>query len=398
MIEIGNNTLSSSVTLITSGSEMDSQLAEELKKKIEEVTEDKIEIDLLPPSLPPTTLPSSSYSFLIQQSISLIIDMNNVLNCHVSPPLPQGLILNRTTCTISGSLSSSYSSHHTITASSDQLTHIRPISIEIISSLISYPQTNFIIGQGLSFSLTPTLTKVSTISIVSGSLPIGLNLSPSNGVISGSPSQLLSSQSVTIKALSGTATETVVLSFTVITPITSFNYPQSYVLSKNNPFSITPSINGHDPSFSIVSGSLPIGLSFNASTGKISGIPSTPSDFIDVTIQASNQVGSIQTQLFFVVKSVSTLTIILVSLVVLLILIIIILILIIIILLSKKKKPSLRIKSLDEVMKHVKHSVNHSSTPQSHSDSTTVQSNIVVFDSTTSTISSNQLSLNSSSV
>ena len=134
MIEIGHNTMSSSVKLITSGSEMDSQLAEELKKKIEEVTEDKIEIeiDLLPPSLPPTTLPPSSYSFLIQQSISLIIDMNNVLNCHVSPPLPQGLILNRTTCTISGSLSSVSFSSHSITAISDSITLIRIVSIEII--------------------------------------------------------------------------------------------------------------------------------------------------------------------------------------------------------------------------------------------------------------------------
>ena len=46
------------------------------------------------------------------------------------------------------------------------------ITIEIISSLISYPQTNLIIGQGLSFSIPPNLTKVSTLSIISGSLPI----------------------------------------------------------------------------------------------------------------------------------------------------------------------------------------------------------------------------------
>ena len=39
MIEIGNNTLSSVVRLTTSGTEMDMQLAEQLKNKIEEVTE-----------------------------------------------------------------------------------------------------------------------------------------------------------------------------------------------------------------------------------------------------------------------------------------------------------------------------------------------------------------------
>lgn len=59
MIEIGNNTLSSVVRLTTSGSEMDMQLAEQLKNKIEEGTEDiDIDIATLPPSLPPTTTPS----------------------------------------------------------------------------------------------------------------------------------------------------------------------------------------------------------------------------------------------------------------------------------------------------------------------------------------------------
>ena len=60
MIEIGNNTLSSVVRLTTSGTEMDMQLAEQLKNKIEEVTQDMIEIEIatLPPTLPPTTTPS----------------------------------------------------------------------------------------------------------------------------------------------------------------------------------------------------------------------------------------------------------------------------------------------------------------------------------------------------
>ena len=415
---------------------MDMQLAEQLKNKIEEVTEDiDIEIDLLPPSLPSITLPSSSYSFLIHQSISFTIDMNGVMNCHITPSLPQGLILNRTTCTISGTLTSLSFSSYNITAISDSNTFIRIVSIEIISSLISYPQTNLIIGQGLSFSITPNLTKVSTISIVSGSLPIGLSINPSTGVISGSPSQLLSSQSVTIEAMSGTAIETVVLSFTVITPISSFSYSQSsYVLSRDDPvsfiptvdgdqlsfsvssgslpiglsinsstgiisgtplscipltnitiqasnqvgstqftisiqviiplsnlhysqfsftlikgqsFSISPIISGDNPLFTITSGTLPPGLSLNQSTGIISGIPSSTFPSTSITIQASNQLGFIQTQLSFTVNALSTLTIILISLSILIILII--LIIIILIILSKKKKHTLPKKSIEEV-------------------------------------------------
>ena len=61
MIEIGNNTMRSVVRLITSGSEMDSQLAEELKEKIEEVTEYRVEvvISAVLPTIPPTQSPSS---------------------------------------------------------------------------------------------------------------------------------------------------------------------------------------------------------------------------------------------------------------------------------------------------------------------------------------------------
>ena len=326
MIEIGNNTLSSVVRLTTSGSEMDMQLAEQLKNKIEEVTEDiDIEIDLLPPSLPSITLPSSSYSFLIHQSISFTIDMNGVMNCHITPSLPQGLILNRTTCTISGTLTSLSFSSYNITAISHSNTFIRIVSIEIISSLISYPQTNLIIGQGLSFSITPNLTKVSTISIVSGSLPIGLSINPSTGVISGSPSQLLSSQSVTIEAMSGTAIETVVLSFTVITPISSFSYPRtSYALTLNNSFSITPNVDGDELSFSISSGSLPIGLSLNSSSGIISGTPSTTFKNTHITIEVSNRISLIQTQLSFRVKVLSTLSILLISITIVLIIILIV--------------------------------------------------------------------------
>ena len=278
---------------------MDMQLAEQLKNKIEEVTEDiDIEIDLLPPSLPSITLPSSSYSFLIHQSISFTIDMNGVMNCHITPSLPQGLILNRTTCTISGTLTSLSFSSYNITAISHSNPFIRIVSIEIISSLISYPQTNLIIGQGLSFSITPNLTKVSTISIVSGSLPIGLSINPSTGVISGSPSQLLSSQSVTIEAMSGTAIQTVVLSFTVITPISSFSYSQSsYVLSRDDPVSIIPTVNGDQLSFSVSSGSLPIGLSLNSTTGMISGIPTQ-----SVTIKAFNEVSDQSFSLSFTIQ------------------------------------------------------------------------------------------------
>ena len=59
MIEIGNNTMRSVVRLITSGSEMDSQLAEELKKKIEEST--TIKVVIVYPTQSPSPYPPITY-------------------------------------------------------------------------------------------------------------------------------------------------------------------------------------------------------------------------------------------------------------------------------------------------------------------------------------------------
>ncbi|KAK8797667.1 hypothetical protein WA171_005199 [Blastocystis sp. BT1] len=368
----------------------------------------------------------TSFLFLTERSVSTGIPS------FINTTLPDGLILDSLTGEIHGTPTIVKSiTSYSINAENGGGSASVSISIEIISSLISYPQTNLIIGQGLSFSIAPNLTKVSTISIVSGSLPNGLSINPSTGVISGSPSQLLSSQSVTIEAMSGTVIQTAVLSFTVITPISSFSYSQSsYVLSRDDPVSIIPTVDGDQLSFSVSSGSLPIGLSINSSigiisgtplssipltntiqasnqvgstqftisiqviiplsnlhysqfsftlikgqsfsispiisgdnplftitsgtlppglslnqsTGIISGIPSSTFPSTSITIQASNQLGFIQTQLSFTVNALSTLTIILISLSILIILIILI-----IIILSKKKKHTLPKKSIEEV-------------------------------------------------
>ena len=59
MMEIGHNTMSSSVKLSTSGSEMDSQLAKELKKKIEEST--TIKVVIVSPTQSPSPYPPITY-------------------------------------------------------------------------------------------------------------------------------------------------------------------------------------------------------------------------------------------------------------------------------------------------------------------------------------------------
>ena len=118
-----------------------------------------------------TSLSLPPYSFFIaQQTISLTIDMNGITNCVVAPPLPQGLTVNPSTCTISGYVTSSYSSVHTVTAVSGKLSHTRPITLTILVcyeslSLHLIHSTQSTQGQGFTIRNTVTsaiLKQVST--------------------------------------------------------------------------------------------------------------------------------------------------------------------------------------------------------------------------------------------
>ena len=144
-----------------------------------------------------------------------------------------------------------------------------------VPSSLNYNQTVYIIPSNTYFITIPTCQGDDlSFSITSGSLPIGLSLNSITGMISGSPSQSVSSRSVTIKAFNQVSDQSFSLSFTIQLIPSSLNYNQTiFIIQNNTYFIIKPTCEGDDLSFSIISGSLPIGLSFHSSTGIISGTP-----------------------------------------------------------------------------------------------------------------------------
>ncbi|KAK8800503.1 hypothetical protein WA171_005134 [Blastocystis sp. BT1] len=270
----------------------------------------------------------------------------------ISGSLPIGLSLNSSTGIISGIPSQSVSSQSvTIKAFnevSDQSFSLS-FTIQLIPSSLNYNQTIFIIQNNTYFSTTPYCEGDDlSFSIISGSLPIGLSFDSSTGIISGTPLSSIPLTNITIQAFNQVGSTQFTISIQVMIPLSNLHYSQfSFTLIKGQSFSISPIISGDNPVFTITSGTLPPGLSLNQSTGIISGIPSSTFPSTSITIQASNQLGFIQTQLSFTVNALSTLTIILISLSILIILII--LIIIILIILSKKKKHTLPKKSIEEV-------------------------------------------------
>lgn len=116
-----------------------------------------------------------------------------------------------------------------------------------------------------------------TFTLASGSLPAGLSLASSSGVISGTPTTAGATSFVVqvTDAKSGTATATLGLTVNAAVPpsITTTTLPSGKV---GVAYSTTlAASNGTTPySFSLVSGSLPAGLTLS-STGTISGTPAT---------------------------------------------------------------------------------------------------------------------------
>jgi hypothetical protein len=141
----------------------------------------------------------------------------------------------------------------------------------------------------------PTVTgTVTSWSISSGSMPVGLNLG-SDGQITGTPTALQSSTDVTIRATNSGGSTDCVISITVNdaapTNLTYSSNPAAYtinlVISDN-----MPSVTGTVVSYAVYSGSLPTGLSLNVSTGHIYGTPTALQSATNVTIRATNSGGS----------------------------------------------------------------------------------------------------------
>jgi hypothetical protein len=192
--------------------------------------------------------------------------------------LPTGLGLNPATGTISGTPATSGSFSFTVqvtdsaggAASATFSVLIQPALIILTTSLpdgevgVAYSQTLAAAGGSPPY----------TWSVSAGSLPAGLSLNPATGTISGTPTAAgTAGFTVTVgDSLGGTSSASLAISVVPAVAITTTSLPDGTVAT---PYSATLTASGGltPYTWSIVSGSLPAGLTLNASTGVISGTP-----------------------------------------------------------------------------------------------------------------------------
>lgn len=189
----------------------------------------------------------------------------------------------------------------TLTFSANGFTTTVTIVWSLAIPAISYSPSTLSLATSVAMpTLTPTNTGGTIASwAIAPSLPTGLSLNTSTGVISGTPSSDTASSSYTVTATNAAGSGTTTLTIAVIPavqPTISYSPSTRNFILDSTITSMTPTTTGTFPSWS-VSPTLPRGLSLNAQSGVISGTPTRTTTAATYRVTATNSAGSSFTDL-----------------------------------------------------------------------------------------------------
>jgi len=204
--------------------------------------------------------------------------------------LPAGLTLNAATGAITGTPTTAGTSNFTVQATDSGtpqqiVTKALMVVINpVLSITTTSPMPSGIVGAAYSQTLQTNGGGIAPISwsITLGSLPPGLTLASSTGVISGTPTTATGSPfNFTVQAAdSGTPQQTSSQAFSISTStaplsVATTGLPDG-VVGQSYTGAVLQSAGGNPPvTWSISVGALPVGLTLNAGTGAITGSPTT---------------------------------------------------------------------------------------------------------------------------
>jgi outer membrane protein OmpA-like peptidoglycan-associated protein len=213
-----------------------------------------------------------------------------------SGSLPAGLSLDSTTGAVTGTPTVTGAYSFTITASNTQGSVSQAFSGSVAPPPTVAPSwsdttlSDFVAGVSYSDSVSASGVPSPTYAVTSGSLPAGVSLDASTGDITGTPTTAGSySFELTASNSAGSVTHTV---SGTVNAAPSWSDTSLSEVVKDNAYSDGVSADGTPaPTYSVTSGSLPAGLSLDAATGAITGVPTgTGSYSFEVT--ATNAEGS----------------------------------------------------------------------------------------------------------
>ncbi|MEK7866544.1 MAG: Ig domain-containing protein, partial [Planctomycetota bacterium] len=268
-----------------------------------------------PPSITTTTLPNGQVGAAYNQTLAASGGTPPYTWSLSAGSLPTGLTLAASTGLISGTPTATGAFSFTARVTdANSLSATRALSITIDAATLNITTTSLPNGQvGAAYSRTLAATGGTTPytwSLSSGSLPTGLALNASTGAITGTPTATGTS-SFTVRANdSASRSDTQALSITIDAATLNITTTSLASGQVNVAYSQTlAAAGGTTPyTWSLASGSLPTGLSLNASTGAITGTPTAAGTF-NFTARATDSASRTDTQALSIVINASTLSI-----------------------------------------------------------------------------------------
>ncbi|EJP15825.1 PF07603 family protein [Leptospira interrogans str. FPW2026] len=225
-----------------------------------------------------------------------------ITNCTSDIPLPTGLSLGTTNCSLSGSPSTTQGpTNYTITASNafGSTSTIITITVNIAPpSALNYAGSPFVFTQDATIAaIHPSYTGTVTACNSDIPLPAGLTLGTTTCVISGTPNtiQPATHYNITASNASGSISFPITITVNLAPPSalsyagTPFTFTQGATITTATP-SVTGTVTSCNSDIP-----LPAGLGINGTTCAISGTPTTTQSATNYTITASNAYGSTNT-------------------------------------------------------------------------------------------------------
>jgi hypothetical protein len=264
-------------------------------------------LDLADPlAVSTTSLPDATVGAPYSQTVSGTGGKGPYTWSVVTGSLPPGLTLDTGTGEVSGTPTTAGSFPFTVQATdsaSPARTASQALSIVVAPPPLVITTTSLAggsVGQSYSQTLAATGgTPSYTWSVSAGSLPSGLTLNVSTGVVSGTPSAS-GTFNFTAEVTDGTQTDTQPLSITVVPgatlTITTASFPQGTV---GVTYSATASASGGTGPYtwSLLSGHLPPGLSLDSTTGVVSGKPTKKGTY-SFTLRVRDSLGAVVSKAF----------------------------------------------------------------------------------------------------
>lgn len=233
-------------------------------------------------SISPSTILAPSYNTAYNQPLSATGGFSAYTYALTSGTLPTGITLSSSgvlsgTATIAGTFNITVSATDTYgnTGSQAYTTTITAPTITLSPTSLSNGTQNSAYNATIAASGGRTSY---TYAMTAGTIPSGISLA-SNGILSGTPSSIgISNFTVTATDASG-YTGNRAYSLTIVTPVTVTLSPSTGALTAGTAYaaysgSITAS-GGTSYTYAVTTGALPTGLTLNATTGAISGTPTT---------------------------------------------------------------------------------------------------------------------------